>query len=136
MKPAEECKRIQIYVFALVLLCLISTAHFAWESPELARPLGESAFDEYLHRFDGLKRALPARGVVGYVDNREENPLGPGYYYAVQYALAPLVVEHSTDRELVIGNFTSAEAAEAHPRTLVPIRDFGQGLVLFTQRRR
>lgn len=118
-----------------MLLCFVSTARFAWESPKLARTLGEDHFDEYLHRFDELKKALPARGVVGYIDDRGENPLGPGYYYAVQYALAPLVVEHSAERELVIGNFTSAEAAAEHPVTLVPIRDFGRGVVLFTQRR-
>ena len=59
---------------------------------------------------------------------------GPGYYYAVQYAAAPLVVEHSVDRGLVIGNFTSSAAASAHPTNLVTVRDFGQGVVLFRQR--
>jgi hypothetical protein len=136
MNPAKERIRVQSYVLALVFLCLISTARFAWESPQLAHPLGESQFDQYVHRFDELKRVLPARGVVGYIDDRSQNPYGPGYYYAVQYVLAPLVVERSTERELVIGNFTSSAAASAHPDNLVPTRDFGQGVVLFTQRRR
>lgn len=134
MKPAEERIRVQTYVLVLVLLCLGSTARFAWESPELARPIGEDRFDDYLHRFDELKKALPTRGVVGYIDDRAANPLGPGYYYAVQYALAPLVVENSSRPELVIGNFSSPAFVGEHPSNLMLLRDFGQGVVLFTQR--
>jgi|GraSoiStandDraft_24_1057298.scaffolds.fasta_scaffold10043_3 hypothetical protein len=133
MKLAKERIRIYAYVFSLAVLCLISTARFACESPQ-ARPLGENSFDQYLHRFDELKKVLPARGAVGYIDDRAENPLGPGYYYAVQYAAAPLVVKHSVDPDLVIGNFTSSAAASAHPTNLVTVRDFGQGVVLFRQR--
>jgi hypothetical protein len=135
MKTAEERTRVKSYVLVLVLLCLGSTARFAWESPELAHPIAEDRFDDYLHRFDELKKALPTRGVVGYIDDRAANPLGPGYYYAVQYALAPLVVENSTQAELVIGNFSSPALVGEHPRNLMPVRDFGQGVVLFTQRR-
>lgn len=136
MKPSRVRNRVQAYVLVLAVLCLVSTFRFAWESPQPSRPLGESPFGDYLRRFDELKKALPARGVVGYVDNRADNPLGPGYYYAVQYALAPLVVERSTERNLVVGNFTSAAVTSQYPANLVPIRDFGQGVILFTQRHR
>ena len=136
MKPSRVRNRVPTYVLALAVLCLVSTFRFTRESPQPSRPLGDNPFDKYLHRFDELKKVLPPRGVVGYVDNRADNPLGPGHYYAVQYALAPLVVERSTEQNLVVGNFTSAAVASQYPPNLVPIRDFGQGVMLFTQRHR
>ena len=130
----RERIRVAVYVLTLVFVSLISSARFVAQSPRLEQPLGDSPFGKYLTRFDELKKALPARGVVGYIDDQGENPLGPGHYYAAQYALAPLVVEHSPEREFVVGNFTSSAKASAWPKNLEVVRDFGQGVVLFRRR--
>jgi hypothetical protein len=78
-------------------------------------------------RFRELKATLPARGVVGYVG--EPGPLALGDYYLAQYALAPLVVEHSPDHPLVIGNFPATSSAT--PADLQLVKDFGGGVLLF-----
>ncbi len=80
-------------------------------------------------RFTALKADLPQSGVVGYIG--ETGNLAVGDYYLAQYALAPLVVDHSANHRLVIGNFSAAPSAIA-TQGLQLVKDYGSGVVLFT----
>ena len=80
-------------------------------------------------RFSALRAALPERGVIGYVGEPGADAMGD--YYWAQYALAPLVVEHSPNHRLVVGNFVSTSAARPAFENLHLARDFGNGVLLF-----
>ena len=95
----------------------------------------------YEKRFDGLRRALPARGVIGYVSDSDFF----GDLYLTEYALAPRVVDRpfsgyppfsgsvvSGQTPAVVGNFTSPANIPrvAAENGLIVSRDFGSGVVL------
>ena len=81
-------------------------------------------------RFAALRDALPKRGVIGYIGPSED---GLGYYYLAQYALAPLVVDHSSNHVLVIGNFPHSAPPQL-PDNLKLVKDFGGGVLLFANK--
>jgi hypothetical protein len=102
-------------------------------------------------RFGELRKVLPPRGVVGFVSdemevNGNQEPidktqrgwwLAPEVkkYYLTQYALAPLIVVRGTDKPLIVGNFSNGwneTITRAHG--LTPLRDFGNGVVLFEKK--
>lgn len=126
---------------ALVLLyALVSGA--AWVKLA-AGATGRSAPDEistYERRFQELRAALPARGVVGYLGHPDPAGGTPAErdassllhfkrYLLAQYALAPVVLIESTEPDFVVGNFDPGTAPST-PTGFRIERDFGNGLVL------
>ena len=81
-----------------------------------------------------MLRALPKRGVVGYIGDSSQTSVAE--YYSAQYALAPLVVERSIDQSMVIGNFPTSHSLPnvVQEENLVLLRDFGNGLFLFAKK--
>jgi hypothetical protein len=91
-----------------------------------------------------LRDALPKTGVVGYittVDNDEifgrektfEDVEVLAHYILAEYTLAPIIVRNSPDYPLVIGNFVEGrpDPGVIRSRHLVPIKDYGDGLILY-----
>lgn len=100
-------------------------------------------------RIARLKGALPASGEVGYVTTVENEKIFAyerafqnveflAQYVATQYTLAPLIVRNSPEPALVVGNFLDGPPAPGFLEKygLVPIQDFGEGLILFRRDRR
>jgi hypothetical protein len=94
------------------------------------KPLPPDEDALYIARFDGIKKALPTRGVVCYVTNSENDFIAKKRYFLAQYALAPLVVRTSTDCDLLIGDFASAAAVPFDNGHFVVLQTFGDGLTL------
>jgi hypothetical protein len=127
---------------ALVLLYTLASGA-AWLKLA-ASATGRSAPDEistYEGRFQEIRAALPARGVVGYLGRTDPAGRTPAErdasslldfkrYLLAQYALAPLVLIESTEPDFVIGNLDSGKAPSM-PAGFRIERDFGDGLVLF-----
>jgi hypothetical protein len=112
-----------IAVLIFVCGCLLSTARLVVEAPR-----GHVADDLARRsdlRFASLKAALPPQGVVGYFGSSADSI---GYYYLAQYALAPLVLDHSVNHPLIVGNFPAS--APQLPANLEVLRDFGNGVLL------
>lgn len=82
-------------------------------------------------RFSLVKTRLPAEGVIGYIGEMGDSAVPD--YYLTQYALAPLVVDHSTGHAIVIGNFPSSQPPEI-PADLRVVQDFGNGVLLLAGR--
>ena len=102
-----------------------------WGTPSSPSP---SKFAAYERRFDELRKALPGRGVVGYVSDETDEFEKTENYYLTQYVLAPLVVVRGADRPWVVGNFGhGGQSAAAAGARLTPVKDFGDGVVLFGQ---
>jgi hypothetical protein len=88
-------------------------------------------------RLAGIRGALPAHGVVGYLASASlqkapESARALEQFYATQYSLAPLIVLKDAQQPLVVANVASGTVAQAltnYPQ-LVPLRDFGHGVVL------
>jgi hypothetical protein len=124
--------RITIASVSFVLCCLLSSVRLIVDAPAAALKSGsDDIASRSDQRFSALKGALPERGVVGYVG--ESGPLAAGDYYLTQYALAPVVVDHSPNHDLVIGNFPDSLSRDV-PSNLQLKKDFGSGVLLFAAR--
>jgi hypothetical protein len=128
--------RITITVGLTLMLCLLSSLRAVVEapSPNQLKAMSRAVPERSDLRFAELRRALPERGVVGYVGEAGESEVAD--YYLAQYALVPLVVERSQDHPLVIGNFPSSGPASppATVNGLVLVRDFGNGVLLLAKK--
>jgi hypothetical protein len=86
-------------------------------------------------RFTALRPLLPSRGTIGYAtDDGAGSYAAHERYLIVRYALAPILVENSPSRALVVGNLVRPETdlhhlARQHNLTL--LKDLGDGVLLF-----
>jgi len=115
-------------ILLFAFCCLLSTGRLLVQSPNPTRVSADDIAQRSDQRFAALKSRLPASGVIGYIG-------GPGDsatpdYYLTQYALAPLVVDHSPDHAMVIGNFPSSPPSQI-PAHLRLVEDFGEGVFLY-----
>ena len=124
-------------VAVLILFALLSNLHWLLRGdfdPDFPR---RDRISQYERRFEGLKKILPTHGVVGYLSHRQAQDIrfdaGTAEFYLTQYALAPLIVIHSPERDLVIGNFGAfrVDPEIFKDRDLTLIKDFGNGVMLF-----
>ncbi|HLV86884.1 MAG TPA: hypothetical protein VKV39_07910 [Candidatus Sulfotelmatobacter sp.] len=115
--------RFPVSATVFVLCCLLSSARLAWNAGKASDSNQVALRSD--PRFAALKAALPAHGVVGYVGDPGQSP---GEYYLAQYALAPLVVDHSVNHSLVVGNVS--KTAFAPTSNLALVHDFGNGVLL------
>lgn len=116
-----------------MVCCLLSSVRLIVDAPAASglKPGSDDIARRSDQRFSALKSTLPERGVVGYIG--EPGPLALGDYYLTQYALAPVVVDHSPIHDLVIGNFPHSPSGNA-PSNLQLKKDFGSGVLLFATR--
>jgi len=95
-------------------------------------------------RINQIKGTLPGTAAVGYVtaiDNEKifyyERSLSNveflAQYILTQYTLAPVIVYNSPDYPLVVGNYIdgSPDPGFLKRKALIPVRDFGDGLLLY-----
>jgi hypothetical protein len=134
--PERLSARVRVGIAVALVLVYAGASTLRWLDRAADWP-ARSALDEisaYQRRLEALRPALPARGVVGYLGDPE--PTGAGAlqhfrrYLLAQYSLAPLLLIESTEPELVVGNFYPG-AMPAPPAGFQPVRDFGDGLILY-----
>jgi hypothetical protein len=133
MSPPPRSNPLSTRSIAVLVLfivsCLYSSFRLVHNSLHPASPDNVAKLSD--ERFAALKGALRSRGVVGYVGDSGESATSD--YYLTQYALAPLIVDRSTDHELVVGNFPNGRLPQ-FPSTLQVEKDFGNGVVLLTNK--
>jgi hypothetical protein len=129
----------------LVVLTGYAVLNLLWQGvrswPELP---GTDPVTIHEARIEQLKEALPASGAVGYVTTVENDRIFAAerafanveflaQYVLTQYTLAPRIVINSPDLPLVVGNFIDGPPAPGflEKNGLVPLKDFGDGLVLY-----
>ncbi|HKU26558.1 MAG TPA: hypothetical protein VJQ54_13870 [Candidatus Sulfotelmatobacter sp.] len=126
MPHGSRNPKIALWIF--VTGCLLSSARLIVETPGTQDPADTA--QQFDQRFAAVRSALPKRGVIGYIGQTEN---GLPQYYLAQFALAPLVVDHSPNHSIVIGNF-SASLPKDVPGNLELVRDFGSGVFLFVNK--
>ena len=112
-------------LWILVAACLLSSGRMLLHSPRFGEDAAENERRSG-QRFAALREALPQRGVIGYIGQSQDSV---GHYYLAQYALAPLVVDFSSDHRIVVGNFPSTPPQNL-PANVKLMRDFGNGVLL------
>jgi hypothetical protein len=120
--------RINIATLLFVVCCLLSAGRILTDAP--IRLHEDDVAERSDQRFTSLKAALPPQGVVGYIGETGD----PSDYYLAQYALAPLVVDHSPNHPLVVGNFPLSGRLGTPPNNLQLVSDFGRGVLLFANK--
>jgi hypothetical protein len=136
---------------AILILCTgYAALNLLWQGirsyPELPETDPVTIHEE---RIKQLKPFLPASGDLGYVTTVENDRIFAkekafqnveflAQYALTQYTLAPLIVQNSPDLPLVIGNFLDGPPAPGflEKHDLAPLRDFGDGLVLYRRERK
>jgi hypothetical protein len=122
-----------VATLTFILGCLLSTVRVVTDAPNSIRLQPDDIAKRSDQRFAALRAALPPRGVVGYV-GASGNAAVPDYYLT-QYALVPLVVDHSPNHPLVIANFPNSPPPTSPPSEhLQLVKDFGNGVLLFANR--
>jgi hypothetical protein len=119
MFPCKAC------LWILVVVCLLSSGRMLVHSQRMSNEAAENERRSGA-RFVALREALPQRGVIGYIGQSQDSV---GHYYLAQYALAPLVVDFSSDHRIVVGNFPNTPPQNL-PAHLKLMRDFGNGVLL------
>src|SRR5262245_55932558 len=116
-------------ILVFILACLLSAIRLVVDAPSPGNIQPDDISMRSDQRFAALKANLPPRGVVGYLGEPGDSRTPD--YYLTQYALAPLVVDLSSNHRIVVGNFPSAPPAQL-PQTLRGVKDFGNGVILFS----
>ena len=122
--PARTTAAVVIFVAC----CLLSTVRLIRDAPNPFHLKVDDISQRSDRRFAALQELLPKQGVFGYIGESGNSSL-PDYYLA-QYALAPRVIDRSSNHPLVIGNFPSSRAALTSGN-LKLIQDLGNGVLLF-----
>jgi len=132
MWPASpnSTRKITIATLAFIVCCLLSTARILSYAPKSGQLPAEAVHLSSDQRFAALKLALPQQGIVGYIGDS----VSPAEYYFTQYALAPLIVDHSISHPLVVGNFSASQPPAMPPDHLRKVKDFGNGVLLFANK--
>jgi hypothetical protein len=125
--PSARSKRTTAAIVLLILGSLLSSARIIFKTPRSGHIESGSIATRSDQRFALLKARLPVDGVVGYIGSSGDSATPD--YYLTQYALAPLVVDNSSDHAIVIGNFPSSQAPRT-PQNLRLVEDFGNGVLL------
>jgi hypothetical protein len=121
----------RILIATVVISALLVNVYILVESivfPERLSP----DISKYESRFIPLAQTLSKHGVVGYIDDGDKE-LSTTRFYIARYAISPVIVARSIDYPLVVGNFPGAapDFETYRKKGLVPIRDFGDGVILF-----
>lgn len=126
--------RITAAVMILSSAALLSIGRYCLQRNAFA-PYSIDSITRNLRRFDTLKEILPLHTTVGYISD-ELGDDGTWGYYQTQYALSPIVIERTANREIVIGNFRDASAAQQIlvESNLTVQKDLGNGVLLLVRR--
>lgn len=122
---------------ALLALSVLYSIVPAFFRTHVSAKITPSRIALYGRRFVALRKTLPAHGVVGYISDKTGDE-ATWEYYQTQYFLAPLLLDRSSDREFVVGNFQHpyVDADWLANHNLILLQDFGDGVMLFSRKTR
>jgi len=119
--------RTEAAIVILIVGSLLSSVRMTFKASRPGHSEPDVIAERSDERFARLKTRLPAQGIVGYIGEAGDSATPD--YYLTQYALAPLVVDDSTDHALVVGNFPSSQLPKI-PQNLRLVDDLGDGVLL------
>ena len=150
MDKSNSSYRRKAWLLILVVLTGYAVLNLLWQGVRSYPDIPETdPVTIHETRIAQLLPLLPASGAVGYVTTVENDRIFAAeksftnveflaQYVLTQYTLAPRIVLNSPDLPLVIGNFIDGPPAPGflEKNGLVPLKDFGDGLVLYRRERK
>lgn len=134
----------RIKVFILLFTLLLLNSIFQTVSNTIGHVNGIQDFTSlYIRRFEEIKKLITINNyaTVGYISNKNVTNLLSDFEYArqlylTQYALAPVLVVNSLDKNITVGNFETASSKEISSRIkdFIVIKDFGNGVMLLRKK--
>ena len=128
--------RVKLATFLLLAIALYTTGVPLHRLSQLLaeRKGGPDEIAYHRMRCSGLKPYLPLNTTIGYIS---ETPPVVRDFYILRYVLSPVRLVQNSDHHLVVGNFRRPESAGhiARKKDLAVVRNFGNGVVLFTRKR-
>jgi len=127
--------RVRLGALVLIFFSLLSSWGLFKKSRNNYNPLddygGHQDVARYEERLAGIKRELAGQDIVGYVSDM---PLYNAEFYMTQYALAPVILDPTKARKVMVGNFSfnSVDVSTVSYLPLTLQRDFGNGVKLFS----
>jgi len=97
------------------------------------RTKGVFGVEAFENRFNQIRPTMQPHAVYGYVsDTPDSNPSGPAEFHLTQYTLAPAIIKPSNKESLIILNYHDKQLDPKllQSNQLVPVQDFGNGVVL------
>lgn len=126
--------RIRTLMLTLLVLNAFCTnlTHSRYNLNLLRHVVGEDDITAGEGRFEELRKVLPARATVGYVNDRADETEAAEAFVIARYALAPNIVVRGTWPELTVGDFRrpGAGTETLAGLDLIVVRDFGNGVML------
>ena len=128
--------RDKVFPLLLAACSLLSLINLCWKYfPRDGGKTGHDAVTRHEQRFAKIRSALPPDvTTVGYVSNPQITPgdvVAIKQYVLTVYALAPVVLDPSTEHRYVVGNSTTMDHRPPDTPHLIMERDFGDGVFLF-----
>ncbi len=127
-----------VLILAAALFAAWQNLDQIWKAAALRRFFRDTPA-EWALRIAPIKEALPDRGVVGYISDRDLN--GADYFDTFQetlefiwsqYTLAPVILTHGADQPLVMGILSQPlSEAQQEQLGLQLVQDFGFRIYLF-----
>jgi hypothetical protein len=134
-----DTMRMFLSVSVLVCLALVTQLRTFSQTATLVN-IGSDAVTLIVRQMAELKSILPPGTVVGYLSNIDKGQIGTGWvvrpkaFYLTQYALAPIIVDYSTEHSLVVGYFDPPLRFDTDGKGLSLVKNFGNGIVLFRRK--
>jgi hypothetical protein len=123
--------------FAVIALAAVALASSFWllldQVSVYTRSTDTFGVASFEDRFAEFRKTLAPHTVLGYLsDNPLNDPSNQAEFNLTQYTLAPAIVKPSINEHLVVVNYhsTTMDQAALRTRHLVPIHDFGKGVLL------
>lgn len=147
MKAMFEKYRVHAGLMLLVLVALYANMgmlnHSVRNFPDRGRMDNVSVYEARMTR---AKADLARYREVGYATTVDSDRIFGreksfddveilAQYILAQYSLAPVVIRNSTGLQMVIGNFVDGPPDPEYLKRngLIPVKDYGDGLVLYTK---
>ena len=126
-------------VIALALFALFSNLKLFEQEFNINQDnIGLDSVSMYEEKIKGVRKILPAYGVIGYVTEREYKGGALSadeamMYFLTQYVLSPVIVVNGTEYDFVIGNFykTGVQPAFLRNKNLTVYIVFKNGIVFY-----
>lgn len=139
-KPTTTIRAI-VGIALLILVSLFSTVKLTKPTEQFVYKftgITEIAPDDVTldeKRFAKLRPLLPRHGTVGYITDQEgpDDIAAHEQYLTICYILAPVLVEHSPRRALVVGNITQRTTdlkSFLQQKNVTLLKDLGDGVLL------
>ena len=131
--------RIELGILILGIATCINMLSTAITTPLKLSSFTDDALQQFVSRYDQVKKILPPATLVGYLTDQGDKidltqPIPLTEFYQTQYAMAPVLVTNSVTPKYLIGSFHKDPTKQIQQYQLNIEKDFGNGVILLSHK--